>query len=462
MPQHYDLVLWLVQLAKVLWVFTFGACVGSLVNVLVYRLPRGLGVVMPASRCTSCGTHLTWRENIPVFGWLFLGGKCRFCRSPISAEYPIVEAAVGLLFSLTYLACYAENGRFLGIPFDAVQPEWARSGFGDTWPTFVVTLVLFGCTAAMTLVDAKTYQIPMVLTWAPAALALVAHPLHALWISHGNHPFFTTARGWEWTIATPGPANWWWIGASLGGGTGVVLANILLATGVFTRSFADYPEWEKKVLAEAERQNLPPSDADPVTPSHESAGVAPAPEPAPPADLWIQYPHARREMLRELIFIAPIVGLALVGGAVAMRLAGPWTPNPDTLSLMPSRYAPLWLDALAGALMGYLVGGGLVWGVRIFGSLGFGKEAMGLGDVHMLAAIGACLGWIDGVFTFFVGTLVGVLWALLGGLLGGAFRRAMPFGPFLGVACVLVWFGKPWIERGFTVLVGGLHPFNFP
>ena len=86
------------NIIQVIFAFAFGSCVGSLVNVLVYRLPLGISVVTPPSRCPSCSTQLTWRENIPVFGWIFLRGKCRFCKAKISAEYPLVEAFVGLLF----------------------------------------------------------------------------------------------------------------------------------------------------------------------------------------------------------------------------------------------------------------------------------------------------------------------------------------------------------------------------
>src|SRR5690606_13484406 len=108
--------------------------------------------------------------------------------------------------------------------------------------------------------------------------------------------------------------------------------------------------------------------------------------------IWIQYPHARREMLRELLFVGPPLALALIGGMIAANLAGVGA-NPIT-GIMTAKFAvPLWLDALSGALLGYLVGAGVVWAVRILGSLGFGKEAMGLGDVHLMGAVGACLGW---------------------------------------------------------------------
>ena len=105
MPQ-IELVVLLFNIVQVFFAFAFGSCVGSLVNVLVYRLPLGISVVTPPSRCPSCNTQLTWRENIPVFGWIFLKGKCRFCKAKISAEYPLVEAFVGLLFVTLYVLFY--------------------------------------------------------------------------------------------------------------------------------------------------------------------------------------------------------------------------------------------------------------------------------------------------------------------------------------------------------------------
>ncbi|MCH8937615.1 MAG: prepilin peptidase [Gemmatimonadetes bacterium] len=69
--------------------------------------------------------------------------------------------------------------------------------------------------------------------------------------------------------------------------------------------------------------------------------------------------------------------------------------------------------------MGYLVGGGVVWGIRIFGSLAFGKEAMGLGDVHLMAAVGACIGWIDSTVAFFIAAPIGLAWVLISAIFGG-------------------------------------------
>lgn len=77
-----------------------GLAVGSFLNVVLYRVPRGESIVKPRSRCPSCGTQIAERDNIPVVSWLVLRGKCRTCQAPISVRYLLVEAATGLAFAL--------------------------------------------------------------------------------------------------------------------------------------------------------------------------------------------------------------------------------------------------------------------------------------------------------------------------------------------------------------------------
>ena len=110
--------------------------------------------------------------------------------------------------------------------------------------------------------------------------------------------------------------------------------------------------------------------------------------------------------------------------------------------------------------MGYLIGGGVVWGVRILGSLAFGKEAMGLGDVHLLAAVGACVGWIDAALALPIAAVVALYGMIVGAIITGAVGRALPFGPYLAGATVIIVLGKPLIEAGLTVLFG--QPVNLP
>ena len=75
-----------------------GLCIGSFLNVCIYRLPLRQSVVHPGSRCPGCGRALPWYDNIPVLSYLVLAGRCRGCRMPISARYPIVEALTGAIF----------------------------------------------------------------------------------------------------------------------------------------------------------------------------------------------------------------------------------------------------------------------------------------------------------------------------------------------------------------------------
>ena len=77
-----------------------GLCVGSFLNVVIYRLPLGMSLAFPGSHCTRCNYQLKWYDNIPVVSWLMLGGKCRKCKEPISPRYMLVEVANMLLWVL--------------------------------------------------------------------------------------------------------------------------------------------------------------------------------------------------------------------------------------------------------------------------------------------------------------------------------------------------------------------------
>lgn len=91
----------------------FGAAVGSFLNVCIVRWPRELSVVRPPSRCTRCGHQISWYENIPVFSWVALRGRCRCCDEPISILYPAVELTVALGWFATVW--------YLGPTFDALR-----------------------------------------------------------------------------------------------------------------------------------------------------------------------------------------------------------------------------------------------------------------------------------------------------------------------------------------------------
>ncbi len=77
-----------------------GLLIGSFLNVVVWRVPRGESVVSPPSACPACGHAIRPRDNVPVLGWLLLRGRCRDCRAPISVRYPLVEISSGVLFAV--------------------------------------------------------------------------------------------------------------------------------------------------------------------------------------------------------------------------------------------------------------------------------------------------------------------------------------------------------------------------
>ena len=79
-----------------------GACVGSFLNVCIYRLPRSKSIVRPASACPHCERSLAWYENVPIVSFLALGGRCRTCGTAIGRQYPIVEALTAVMFAAAW------------------------------------------------------------------------------------------------------------------------------------------------------------------------------------------------------------------------------------------------------------------------------------------------------------------------------------------------------------------------
>lgn len=91
----------MVVFALVLFCGLLGLCIGSFLNVVIARVPEGRSVVKPRSSCPNCGHEIAGRDNIPVVSWLLLGRRCRGCRTPISARYPIVELLTATLYAVT-------------------------------------------------------------------------------------------------------------------------------------------------------------------------------------------------------------------------------------------------------------------------------------------------------------------------------------------------------------------------
>jgi len=122
-----------------LLIFAFGAAIGSFLNVVIYRVPAALSLLHPPSHCPTCQHPLRPYDNVPVFGWLWLKGRCRYCRAPISPRYPLIEALTGGLF-------FAAFGYF-----------------GLTWAT-VGAWILLSWLICLAFIDLDTLTLPNVLT----------------------------------------------------------------------------------------------------------------------------------------------------------------------------------------------------------------------------------------------------------------------------------------------------------
>ncbi|SNB46204.1 A24 family peptidase [Geobacter sp. DSM 9736] len=141
-----------------LFVFLFGAAVGSFLNVCIWRLPRGESVVFPPSHCPACGTSIRWHDNIPLIGYLLLRGRCRSCGGRISLQYPLVELLNGLLTLFLFLK------------------------FGPSL-TFLVLSLLLWALVAITFIDLEHQIIPDVISLPGiiagfAASFAILDPLH--------------------------------------------------------------------------------------------------------------------------------------------------------------------------------------------------------------------------------------------------------------------------------------------
>lgn len=190
-----DIVNILIILPSVLFVLLVGACVGSFLNVVVYRLPVGLSVIFPSSRCPQCLNKLKPYDNIPIFAWLWLRGRCRYCRSRISIRYPLVEAATSILFFSVFCK-FGLSGENLGY--------WQTFGYC----AFLAWLL------ALSLIDIDTMTLPNSLTQSGLVAGLV----------------FKTVWGFLTTLSFAGSVNQLMSGV-VGAVLGIWLFDLIIVVG---------------------------------------------------------------------------------------------------------------------------------------------------------------------------------------------------------------------------------------
>ncbi len=252
-----------------IFVFIVGACIGSFLNVCIYRIPREESIVFPGSHCPKCEKAIKWYDNLPIISWLLLRAKCRNCSQSISPRYALVETLVAVLYTLVWMQ------------------------YGPQAITAVFCLVIAGLVVA-TFIDFEHYIIPDRI--------------------------------------------------SLGG----------IAAGLLISFFV-----------------------------------------------------------------------------------------PELHSLVDPMFQLDGIQALSRSAIGVAAGSGSLWLVAVVGKMIFKKDAMGLGDVKLLGAIGAFMGWRSVVFTIvissFAGSIVGVTLIAIG---NRKWQSKIPYGPYIALAAVLwIYFG---------------------
>ncbi len=367
-----------------IFVFAYGCCIGSFLNVVVYRMPRDKSLNWPPSSCPACNRRIPFYDNIPLVSWLLLGRKCRFCKVPVSPRYFVIELLTGVVFLAVFMM-YFSSGIREGVP------AFLKGG----WLFYLLHIILLSGFIAASAIDLELWIIPLGICWFVTVAAFVVSAVGAFAVGSQairEYSLFPSASFLTGSLAA---------GASVG----LVISMVLLMTGLLKRSY----EGEDSGQAGPENQNTV------------AAGDAAAQQ-------QDDFNH-RLEACREIVFLLPIIVCSVaayyvLGATVPLEIQKGFSTQHTVIS------------GLLGSIWGYFVGCGIVWAIRIFGAFAFGKEAMGLGDVHLMGAAGAVVGPIMVVLAFFVAPFFGLAWA--GSQMFFKKVRQIPYGPFLSLGVFIV------------------------
>jgi leader peptidase (prepilin peptidase)/N-methyltransferase len=168
------------------WMFVIGSVIGSFLNVVIYRLPRGMSLLHPGSSCPQCGHLIRWFDNVPILGWLWLRGRCRDCQAKISVRYPLVEAATAVIFvALAYtdvvtpysvaLRKGQETAEAAPLEPRAAQAEQVAASVpaDQFFATYAYHLALLCTLLAAALIDFDQQKLPRRLVTWPSGLGML-------------------------------------------------------------------------------------------------------------------------------------------------------------------------------------------------------------------------------------------------------------------------------------------------
>ena len=385
--------------------FVFGAFIGSFLNVCIHRLPRNESITHPPSRCYACGTRVQWYDNLPIIGWVILGGKCRWCDTPFSSRYLVSEIVVGLLTAGTWW--YVTHGGFDARPVLSPQVLWTQ-GQGISRPVAdalalicLLPVVYLAFVGAM--IDREYEIIPDELTmpfqFAAPLLAAVAGT--SFFLERPPFPYSwlmtqTEGGSFHQDVAHFLTTSW----------TVVIGAVVLLALSLTPMRWVYGPR-----LGE---------------------------------DAWTDAGH--RQVQTGFWYFA-VVTLVLLAIATVLALVMSPTLVPGDNHMTRLDLPGFLAVSLVQSILGSLVGWAMPWLVGLLGSAGFRKNAMGYGDVKFFAPLGAVLGPVGVFYAFFLAALVGTMIGLPKMLMGKG--RKLRFGPCLAIAAGLVLVVGPLIHVWF-------------
>lgn len=458
-----------------------GLCLGSFLNVIIYRVPRDLSLRSPLwSACPRCGHRIRLRDNIPIISYLRLRGRCRDCGAKIAARYVVVEALTAIIVVLLL------DALFIGQLRSGFRPVSVglNDHLADNWPILLAHVILFACLFAMSIIDLEHYWVDVRFTnFATAA----GFALHALWTPSYSIPRGESASGW----IRP------WDGTAIVAVfamIGLALSWILLVCQphVDPEDFGEPVERLGDRASERVLTNpfLMRADESPAAgggrwlawvavillvalmgAAFQAAGEDGEPLLAPDrralivlcfffvlivADMWRVRPadtevadeidrerfSARGMVLEELLMLSPAIVFGAMGAWLYLSSNDVAGRMSEVLhaTIRGSEYSMLrgWqpLYGLATAASGFIIAGALGWAVRIVFTLVFGREAFGAGDVHLMAATGAVAGWPVVLMGFTLSCLLALAgWVIA---LPAKRARAIPLGPWLSLSFLAV------------------------
>ncbi len=372
--------------------FIFGLAFGSFLNVVIHRLPLGQNIVVPASHCPACERTLTWRDNLPLLSYVLLRGRCRHCAETISWRYPLVELATALVWA--------------GL-------AWRH---GASWQT-VCEMVFALFLIALAVIDAEEFLLPDVLTYPLLLLALAASaflkmrgaPLSPnltvdIFLAPPPMDFLRSQAIWRGALILAAAAPCLWL---------LDWLDDKLFAGFFV---------EEEVEAEAVTDDAM---------ANESVQLA---EGEGEDEAWQAVEAACARQRRKVIVATVSAGILLALAWMAWLMLDYQTPS---LTLKRA------YDGLKDAAFGALVAGGVLWFLRTMYFLIRRHEGMGLGDVKMMAGVGAFLGWITAFFTLMFGSILGAVIGVIFMISRRSGRQTpLPFGTCLALAALLLLFNS--------------------